>query len=59
MDLCCQSNEFIATAGDIVAFKRRIFFLGWIKLFTYFHFAVCTVSPADNPQANVDQNEDR
>ncbi len=57
MDLCLP-DEIRATKGDLVAFQRRIF-LGWIEIFTYFHFAVCTVSSVADRQAVVDQNGDR
>lgn len=57
MVLCCPPDEIIATEGDLVAFERPIFLIyRWIKLYTYFHSAVCTVSSAADPQAVVDQN---
>lgn len=55
-----QPDEIIATAGDIIAFERRISLIfDWLKIFTYFHFAVCTVTSEADPQVNVEQNEDR
>ncbi len=59
MVLCCPPDEIFATEGDLVAFKRRIFLISRMKLFTYFHFAVCTVSSMADPHAEVRQNGDR
>lgn len=53
-------DEIIATKGDLIAFQRRIFFIfRWIKIFTYFHFAVCTVDSEADRQAIVQPNGDR
>ncbi len=59
MVLCFPPDEIIATEGDLVAFERRIFLIfRWINIYTYFHFAVCTVSSVADRQA-VDRNGDR
>jgi hypothetical protein len=54
-DVYYRPDQIIVTAGDIIEFRRRR-----LKIFNYFHFAVCTVnSVADRPEAIVDQHGDR
>ncbi|EFX73255.1 hypothetical protein DAPPUDRAFT_253529 [Daphnia pulex] len=53
MDLWYPPDEIIANKGDLIVFQRHL------KKMPYLHYAVCTVSPAANPQAIVDQNGDR
>jgi hypothetical protein len=52
MELCYRPDEIMATKGDLVAFKHR-------HIFTYFHFAVCTVDSEAARQAIVQRNGDR
>lgn len=46
--------EIMATAGDLVAFQHRR-----LKMFTYFHFAVCIVNSEANRLAIAQRNGDR
>lgn len=54
MVLCYPPDEIMATAGDLIAFQHCR-----LKIFTYLHFAVCTVTSVADRQAIAQRNGDR